>query len=347
MRRLKAYLRRKLIECQPCYARYTSAKYFVQSLYALRFSLVDMRQVWRHMYWGHEQSMAAGQLQAKLLFYYHKIEKGLCMPGRKRLFALDVVPRVIGLLETWESQGNSRQDPIYLGAISSLRAYGELIRESGLDPSRQILPVVDLFLASRQPSPAEQVTPIAISDQQVEALVDYPQFRALCETRRSFRDFRDQPVPELLLRQAVELAQLSPSACNRQPCRAYVVTAPELKQRLLSCQNGNAGFGHLAPVVLAISADMTHFFGATERHQPYVDGGLFSMSMLYALQVQGLVSCCLNWCVTPEVDARAHKLLGLPDSERIIMLMLAGYPPEQTLVPKSHRKMLDRILFFR
>lgn len=347
MRRLKAYLRRKLIECQPCYARYTAAKYFLLSLFALRFSLVDMRQVWRHMYWGHEQSMAAGQLQAKLLFYYHKIEKGLCMPGKKRLFALDVIPRVIGLLTTWEQQGNSRQDPIYLGALSSLRAYAATLRASGLDPQLQILPVVDAFLAARQPSPDEQATPIVISEQQIGAQLPYEQFRALCETRRSFRDFRDQPVPEQVLRQAVELAQLSPSACNRQPCRAYVVTAPELKKQLLSCQNGNAGFGHLAPVVLAITADMTYFFDATERHQPYVDGGLFSMSLLYAMQVQGLVSCCLNWCVRPDTDARAHQLLALPDAERIIMLMVVGYPPEQTQVPKSHRKMLDRVLYFR
>lgn len=346
MRRFKAFLRRKLIECKSCYARYTSVKYFFQNLFSLRFSLVDMRQVWDHMYWGSEQEMAMEQLQAKLLFYYHKIEKGLCMPGQKRLFGVDVVPRVINLLTIWEHQGNSQTDTIYLGAISSLRAYALSIRGANLDPQLRVLPIVDAFLEFRKPSSGEAVTPIVISAQQIDQQIGYDQFRVLCETRRSFRDFRNQPVPEQLIRQAVELAQLSPSACNRQPCRTYVVTAPELKKQLLSFQNGNGGFGHLAPVVLAITSDMTYFFDATERHQPYIDGGLFSMSLIYAMQVQGLVSCCLNWCVKPATDALVHKLLELPDAERIIMLMVVGFPPENTYVPKSHRKLLQNVLRF-
>lgn len=322
-------------------------KYYVESLFGLRFFLHDLKNVWRHMYWGNEVHMGARQLQAKLLFYYHKIEKGLSMPGEKRLFALDVIPRVINLLKTWESNGHSRNDSIYLGALSSLRSYRELIVCLHLDSDNRIVPVIDEFLVQRDTSVREQVTPIAISHEQVESLIGYDDFRMLCQIRRSFRDFRDQPVAEDYIRQAVELAQLSPSACNRQPCKVYVIQENDLKRKVLSHQNGNVGFGHLAPVVMVITADMSHFFGATERHQPYVDGGLFSMSLLYALQVQGLVSCCLNWCVTPATDAAAHSLLSIPDSERIVMLMLAGHPPQRTLVPKSHRKTLDNILVFK
>ncbi len=345
MRGLMAFLRRTLMACGPCYARYTSTKYFFVSLWNLRYSWYDVRHIWRHMYWGRERAMAAGQLQAKLLFYYHKIEKGLCMPGPPRLFALEVIPRVLGLLEAWEERGHDRDDPIYLGALASLRAYRQRLTEHRLDSEGRVLPLVEAFLQARAAAGAAQQTPVLMTGPQ--APIGYASFRALCEARRSVRDFSAAPVPEQLIRQAAQLAQLSPSACNRQPCRLYVASDPQLKRQLLSHQNGNLGFGHLAPVVLAITADMTYFFGASERHQPYIDGGLFAMSLLYGLQVQGLVSCCLNWCVAPATDRAAHDLLRLADSERIVMLMVAGYPPERTVVPKSQRKALDHVVLFR
>ncbi len=347
MHTIKSYLRSKLIACQPCYQRYQQLKYQLKSVFTLRFCLHDLKNVSRHMYWGNEASLSKQQLQAKLLFYYHKIEKGICLPGKKRLFALDVVPRVISLMEVWESNGNSRSDPIYLGALSSVKAYKDLLISNNLDPNAKILPKVIEFLARRETVTYEHGTPITISDEQIDAVLRYDEFSTLCRIRRSFRDFGDQDVSDDTILRAVDLAQLSPSACNRQPCKVYLVRDNNLKQKLLSHQNGNAGFGHLAPVVMVITTDMSHFFGAIERHQPYIDGGLFSMTLLYSLQIQGVVSCCLNWCVTPATDVRAHELLSIPDSERIVMLVVAGYPSQRALVPRSQRKALDSVLVYR
>lgn len=347
MGRVKTYLRNRLLACSACYQSYVKLKYRLVSLFSLRFFFHDLKNVKRHMYWGDETSMSKEQLQAKILFFYHKIEKGLCMPGNKRLFGLDVIPKVMQLLAVWETNGNSQVDTIYLGAISSLIAYRAAIVNGKLDTTGIIIPTVDKFLEIRASFGKLQPTPIAISKKQITSVVAYEEFQQLCLMRRSFRDFSDKGVSDDVIRRAVGLAQLSPSACNRQPNRVYVVRDNDLKRQMLSHQNGNAGFGHLAPVVLAITADMSHFFDATERHQPFVDGGLFSMSLLYALQVQGLVSCCLNWCVTPTVDARQRALLSIPDSEQIIMLLVLGYPPEQNHVPLSHRKSFDHVLVFK
>jgi nitroreductase len=154
-------------------------------------------------------------------------------------------------------------------------------------------------------------------------------------------------VPNDLIAQAVSLAQLSPSACNRQPCKVYVAEDEILKNALLSHQNGNSGFGHLAPIIFVVTSNSNHFFGAIERNQPFIDGGLFSMSLLFALQTQGLVSCCLNWCVSPSTDSAVHTLLNIPKSERIIMYIAAGFPVINTTVPKSHRKEISNALVFK
>jgi len=55
--------------------------------------------------------------------------------------------------------------------------------------------------------------------------------------RRSVRGFLDKPVPEDILYQVFELAQLAPSNCNIQPWKAYVATGPlceSLREQMVS-----------------------------------------------------------------------------------------------------------------
>lgn len=92
--------------------------------------------------------------------------------------------------------------------------------------------------------------------------------------------------------------------------------------------------------------DQTAFFNATERNQPFVDGGLFTMSYLYALSAQGLASCCLNWCVSPNTDKKVHELAKIANSERIVMYVAFGWPADNVSVPKSARKSLDDVLVY-
>jgi nitroreductase len=347
IRPMKQALRSWLVRCQTCYSRYLQIKYQLEVIHSLMYFLYDLRNTWSYMRWGRSSKMQASQLQAKLLFYYHKIEKGLCMPGKRRLFGLEALPHITDALTTWEKSGNPLNDPIYVGAISSLESYLHLLEDEGLDPSNKVRSKVKEFLLTRTASSLNASTPISLLGTKTSSPISYSQFGELCQMRRSFRDFEDKIVSPDSVRKAVELAQLSPSACNRQPCKVYWVQNPSLKSELLSHQNGNAGFGHLAPVVMVITADASHFFGAIERQEPYIDGGLFSMSLLYGLQVQGLVSCCLNWCVEPAVDAKVHALLNISMSERIIMLMAAGHPKSETHVPRSHRKSIDNVLIFK
>lgn len=299
------------------------------------------------MYWGNEALMHPTQLQAKLLFYYHKIEKGLSMPGKRRFFGLEVIPQVIRLLTVWESNGNSKSDLIYIGAINSLRSYKIFISQANIAQSPETLKIVTDFLYQREITPSAASTPIKITKTQIESTIPFDDFKTLCEVRRSAREFNSEKVPRELIEQAISLAQLSPSACNRQPCKVYIAENEALKKSLLSHQNGNAGFGHLAPIIFVVTSDSNHFFGAIERNQPYIDGGLFSMSLLFALQTQGIVSCCLNWCVAPSTDIATHNLLNIPSSERIIMYIAAGFPVATTTVPKSHRKAISSALVFK
>lgn len=281
-------------------------------------------------------------LAAELIFQYHKLEKGMCIPGPKRLFGLDPSAAVIKLLERWSAAGHAENDRVFQGAIATLEGYVRHLERYELDPNGRVLPAVCAFLKARSSAEEELQTPIELPS--IDPLVDFDGFARIARARRSVRSFAAKPVPRSIIEQAVTLAQLAPSACNRQPCRVHLLTDEALKASALSYQNGNRGFGHLAPVILIITADERCFFDASERIQPYIDGGLFSMSLCYALTSAGLASCCLNWCVPPSNDIAVHRLVDIPESERIIMMMAVGYAPDDCIVPRSPRRALSEVL---
>lgn len=293
------------------------------------------------MYWPRAHS-CIDTLSAELLFQYHKLEKGLVMPEPRRMFGVAPAKKTMKLLAEWEFLSTkANQDPIFLAGIGALQSFQKHIKALELDKNDLISTELCHFLAQYSDQTSLFPTPTKKND-----YFNPVDFKSLSVARRSVRSFQDKVVPKQILIDSFESAQLAPSACNRQPCSVKIVNDANLKAELLKYQNGNHGFGHLAPTVAIILADSKYFFGVIERHQPFIDGGLFSMSFLLALQSHGVSSCCLNWCVTPENDRKVHDLLGIEKSQRIIMYMAIGYAPENIEVATSTRRLSSQKLDF-
>jgi nitroreductase len=307
-----------------------------------RLFVHDAVHALRHMSWRRPSS-EFWRLSAELLFQYHKLEKGLCMPGERRFFGRDPIRATAALLERWRAAGLDREDPVYLGALEAVWAYARRVEQT--PPPAEIRAAiertVERALAGYRPRPGLATPrPVGVAG-------DGPtpdELDALFVARRSVRNFRGEPVPAALLEQAVAAAQLSPSACNRQPWRVHVYRDAEQIRRLLALQNGNTGFGHQLRTLLVITADSSGFFDATERHQSFVDAGLFAMSLILALQVRGVANCCLNWCVPPERDRQAHAAGDIPAAQRIVMYLAVGFADSEALVPRSPRRGLDTFI---
>jgi nitroreductase len=302
----------------------------------LLFHLRDAAHTYRHMRWeGRDRNY--WKLSSELIFYLHKIEKGLCLPDRRLDFGADSAARLVSLIERWRQEGHGASDPVYLGALECLRAYRLHIEPGALatGSSGRLASRIDRYLddSPRRPEFGTPTTAIQCAPEVSVAL------RQLCMARRSIRAFRPDPVAQRDVHEAIALAQSSPSACNRQPWRVHLYRHRRQMDALLALQNGNRGFGDRIPLLLVITADADGFFDASERNQPYIDAGLFVMTLLLALQARGLSTCCLNWCITdPGMDAKAHRDGGIPESERIIMYIAVGYADENALVPRSVRR---------
>ena len=292
----------------------------------------------RHMVWR-EHDNRYWKLSAELIFQYHKIEKGLSIGGPPRFFGLKPVLATCQLVERWQSAGLSLEDPVFVGAIEALRSYRRRLDDTPAPPEQatRLRNAVERCLCLAAPNAALATPrPYRAPPSGAAAMLD-----DLLSSRRSVRDYSERPVSIADLHAAIAAAQLSPSACNRQPWRIHVYREPAQIRELLALQNGNTGFGHQLSTLLVLAADADCFFDASERQEPYIDGGLFAMSLILALQARGLASCCLNWCVTPQRDAEAHRRGSIPESQRIVMYMAVGYAAEGALVPRSTRRTLE------
>lgn len=321
---------------------YEAARSFYHRTRKLSFFISDARQTFRDMRWDGSSEAAYWARSSQLLFQYHKLEKGLCMPGQQRFFGYDPARATLGLLKDWRASDFSTSDPIYRGALETIRAYRKRIEETPSGQTSLLKKTLDHEIQRNPERFPELQTPSGAARAVRAGSFDVLETLAL--DRRSVRSFTPAKVDIDLIYRAVKIAQQSPSACNRQPCRVHHYNQRDTIDSMLEIQNGNRGFGHTIPTLLVLTAEATSFFDASERHEPYVDGGLFAMSLLLAFQAQGISSCCLNWCVEPAQDKAAHVRGNIPASERIIMYIAIGYADESALVPRSPRRQLASVI---
>ena len=289
------------------------------------------------------------RLEALLFVHFHKIEKTLALANPPRLFGTGYLGDLLNLLDEWERSIGDPSAAAFQGAIGALREYGRRVGEELKRESPRLLERLESRLAKdRGESSRDAIGGTrCMTAVELRAALAGADFERLAQLRHSVREFGPEPIPDDALRRAVQIAQRTPSVCNRQAWRVHVYTSPHDREMVLGVQDGNAGFGHLASRVLLVSADSRAYVTSGERHQAYVDGGMFAMSLVYALQSQGIASCCLNLCNYFFQDFAVHRACRIPPWEVPVMMIAVGYPPAEFRVAASPRLETDAVLAWR
>jgi nitroreductase len=162
-------------------------------------------------------------------------------------------------------------------------------------------------------------------------------------SRHSIRDFDSGDLDTKVIETAVSVAIKTPSVCNRQPWRVCSVKGDKII-KLLELQNGNLGFRDSIQNLLVVTGKLSYMRGPIERKQIYIDGGLFSMSLMYALHNYNIGVCSLNWCVNIKEDVQAKKILNLPEDEVIIMYLAIGHKKKTYTIAASPRLPLQEFI---
>jgi nitroreductase len=165
-------------------------------------------------------------------------------------------------------------------------------------------------------------------------------------TRHSIREFGNvySSIDKPIIEEAIRLSLKTPSACNRQAWHVYHISDHNQIKKALSHQKGNRGFGHKVNDLLVVCSDIKAFNPGSERYQHWIDGGMFSMSLVYALHSVGLASCCLNWSQQGRDDKRFRKdFPEISNSHSVILMLAIGEPKENNKICVSPRRPMSEI----
>lgn len=92
-----------------------------------------------------------------------------------------------------------------------------------------------------------------------------------------------------------------------------------------------------------VTYDIAAFAYSGERNQGLFNAGLATMNFINALHARGIGPCCLQWSNKRSEDRYVRDALGLSDSERIAIVIGAGYYLQENIIPCSVRRPIKNI----
>jgi nitroreductase len=280
------------------------------------------------------------QLEGRLLKNYHRLEKGLALPNPRPGFGKAVAEEVLNDLHDYiQAFGPAR---VASAAIHALEEYAGFLDSTGFS-SEWLRSRLTAFHSSGRECGHTEGGTREVDRSLLQATLP-ADVSAFMRSRHSVRHFAPGPIEITLIEKAVRAAQYAPSVCNRQSGHVFLIKNCTKQRALLQLQNGNSGFGSESGALLVVTSALDTFLTVGERYQPWIDGGLFGMSLLHALHGLGLGACALNWSVEPDTDRAFKRLSGVPDNHRIMFLIAAGHLLPRFRVAASARRDLAEVL---
>lgn len=273
------------------------------------------------------------QLDARLIKAYHSIEKGLSYSKLRLGFGQSALEDLIAIMRTYKKMNYTLDRDSYRTAVSTLARYVEIHEENNYDVSE-----LKKVLNELGGTPNERGGVIELSKELIMQN-QFEDFEHFSNSRHSIRDYSEKTVSLDIIQKAIDLAQNTPSACNRQSWKVRVVSDDKLKEILRNNQNGNRGFGEKIDKFIIITSDYQYYSRPRERNQAQIDGGMYAMNLLYSLHYHGLATIPLSASLSLSQEVNLREAFEIYESELFIMFIgIGNYLETSTFkVPKSSR----------
>lgn len=195
-------------------------------------------------------------------------------------------------------------------------------------------------------------------------------FANVMARRRTTRHFSARPVERSVIEHCLRAAGSAPSGAHQQPWHFVVVSDVVLKRRIREAAeeaerrfydtappewlealaplgtDASKPYLEVAPCVIAVFAQRygVRDDGTVVRHYYVSESvGIAAGFLIAALHHAGLATLTH----TPSPMGFLNEVLERPASERAVMLVVAGYPAPDAVVPRLTRKTLLEIASFR
>ncbi len=251
-----------------------------------------------------------------LMLLIHSLEKGLCSDN-PRPFGASKVKQIITILRENTSESNEFE---YQLAASALKEWLAFHLEKGYKVPEKLIEYIDGLETDKEAG-------CSVVEKNDSLL-----------GRRSVRDFENREICDEDIDFALKYFQSAPTACNRQMCSIYQVKSKDLKNLLADKIIGIGSFNISAVTLFLVTFDIASLSYFGERSQGYLNAGLTAMNFVNGLHLRGVGSCFLQWSNKRSEDKLVREKLGLKKSERIGVVIGAGYYKDNVKSPKSARK---------
>ncbi|QSZ67994.1 nitroreductase family protein [Methanofollis aquaemaris] len=155
----------------------------------------------------------------------------------------------------------------------------------------------------------------------------------ILKTRHSIRKYKEDPIEEKIIENALECARLAPTARNEQPWLFGVVKEKETLKQIADLTD-HGTFIEGAPICFAV-------FGKRDAKYYLEDCSAATTQLILGLWAYGVGSCWVAGEKKEYADA-VRELLGVPEEYTLVSLLPAGYPMDVKIAGK---KALDEIVF--
>lgn len=268
----------------------------------------------------------------------HRIEKGLIMRPRRRVFAEQYILETVKLLQRANNIGTLCDDE-KKWCVDVLKEYFSVIDHSSVTrESERIFRMIEFY-----ENKLENYIPYQYSTLKPHE-IEYEDIKNLFIKRRSVRWYKNKHVPLDLINKATDIASLAPTACNRQPYRFLFCNNKKKTIKIANCVGGTKGFADNLSAIIVIVGDLSAYQYERDRHLIYIDSSLAAMQLMLALETLGLSTCSINWPEVKTNERKIRKIIDLKNYERIVMLLAVGYADPTGGIPYSKKKSSKLIL---
>lgn len=281
--------------------------------------------------------------EAELILQYHGLEKGMLFNPMKPRFAVNRVEKIIKLLNDDEIKSRINLSQVFTGYMVAIEYYN-LHKNKGIEIS-------DYYTEENYLNFKEMVSKVNRDfnsgkiDLNIKDLyIDNQNFYDFAKSRKSIRNYSGELVPRITIEKVIELANTSPSVCNRQGTKVKLIENKKLIDKVLEIQGGFTGYIETVHQLLIVTVDRQYFYTIGERNQFYIDGGIYLMNLLYALHFYKIAACPANWGKDIQAEKELNKYIQIPESEKIICMIPIGISVENISVTLSQRRDVHEVL---
>lgn len=274
-----------------------------------------------------------------LLRENHVIEKGLSIKRSRQGFGQQKILALIQRLQKYQDRYGSIDKYFLCYPMETIRAYVEHMKSDAVN-IHEIETAFGCLCKKVGFEPCGKCS-AGVASVGRDAIREEAQgdFSSLLMSRHSIRYFDQGNLPSRhQIDAALELAQRTPSACNRQAWHTHVFQG-EQSIKLAHWQEGCRGFEDEMSTTILVTADLKGFLWH-EVHQAYVDGGLYAMNLINSIHFMGMgcipLSTGFEWTKIKELAK-----FDIPENEIPILIVGLGNLLPEFKVAVSKRKKIE------